>query len=157
MANSKRPRKKYTPKYNKGSGFDKMIRCSISGESMTEEYVGELELIALTALDSVTKGHGTRRDWDCLARCLNQSFVLANNGIGPEAKELLEDAQKAMLRTKDRFHQKGKIILDGDGLLSIRKALSIWSDQLRISKVGEVDSATRLVEKHYWSKDHELR
>ncbi|AHN77417.1 hypothetical protein DA70_09655 [Pandoraea pnomenusa] len=109
-------------------------------------------MVVLSAFDAVVvHGLGTRREWDCLARALNHSWVLASNGIGAEASPVLLRAQEAMRRARDRFRTAGRIGFDGDGNQALRTALDLWGEQLRMCTVGEVDAATRAVEKHYWS------
>ncbi|WP_150587017.1 hypothetical protein [Pandoraea communis] len=128
------------------------MRASIAREPVTDEYAGELEMVVLSAFDAVVvHGHGTRREWDCLARALNHSWVLASNGIGAEAAPVLERAKEAMRRARDRFTNGGRIGFDGEGNRDLRAALDLWGEQLRMCTVGEVDAATRAVEKHYWS------
>ena len=150
MSRNKKPRKRYVPRPC-GSGVPLVMRAAIAREPVTEEYAGELEIVALTAFDAVViHGQGSRREWDCLARTLNHAWVLASNGIGAEATQVLERAQAAMRRARDRFKAAGRVGFDGDGNRDLRAALDVWGRQLRLCTVGEVDAATRAVEKYYW-------
>lgn len=116
---------------------------------VTESDAGELEMVAFTALDAVTHGHGTSREWDCLSRCLNQSWTLAHQGIGAESIPMLTCAQDGMRRAVPRYDATGKFGLDGDALRDIRLALLHWGQQLRLSTIGEVDAATRAIQREY--------
>lgn len=150
MGANKKPRKAYVPRpKNEVGGLLLLSRAGISSEPVTDQYAGELEMIALTALESVVRGTGTTREWDCLARCINQSWTLAHNEIGSEVIPTLHAANDAMKRMAKRFKAGQPMGFDGEGLTAVRRALEIWGDQLRISTIGEVDAATRVVEKHY--------
>lgn len=151
MSRNKKPRKRYSPRPC-GSGVPLVMRAAIAREPVTDEHAGELEMVVLSAFDAVVvHGLGTRREWDCLARALNHSWVLASNGIGVEATPVLQQAKEAMRRARDRFGSTGRIGFDGDGNRALRAALDLWGKQLRMCTVGEVDAATRAVERHYWS------
>ena len=126
-----------------------LVAASVAHVPVTDSDAGELEMVALTALDAVAHGHGTRREWDSIARCLNHSWTLARQGIGGEAIPTLVRAQDGMRRAVPRYDRIGKFGLDGDGLRDVRAALSLWGGQLRISTIGEVDAATRVIEREY--------
>ena len=151
MARSKRPRKAYRPKAcTPLDGYMKLTRAGVARLPMEEGDAGELELVVLSALEAISHGHGTPNEWNSVARAINHSWTLANQGIGSEVIGPLAEAEDAMRRAGDRFYKVGKVALDGDGLRAVREAIELWGQQLRICTVGEVDAATRLVEREYW-------
>lgn len=131
------------------SALNRLMGAQIANEPMTDADAGELEIAVLTSLDAVTRGHGTTREWDSLARCINQSWTLANKGIGAEMIPLLIEAQEAMRRVAKRFRETGKVAFDGEGLQTVREAISTWGAQIRLCTVGEIYAATNVVAKHY--------
>lgn len=150
MARSQKPRKRYTPRVaSPFAGISLLMGAQIAKDPMTDSDAGELELVVLAALDAVTRGHGTTREWDALARCLNQAWTLAHNGVGAEAIPVLRRAQDAMRRVAARFKQTDKVVFDGEGLKQVREAIDVWGQQIRISTVGEIAESARVVAKHY--------
>ena len=154
MPRSKKPRNKpYRPRpVDPMHGYMKLTRCAVSSISMTEEDAGELEVVVLTALEEMRKGTGTPNEWNSVARGINHAWTLAKNGIGEQALPAIDDAEAAMRRAEKRYYDTGRLLLDGDGLRAVRLALDLWGQQLRLSTVGEVDAATRAVERKYWEK-----
>jgi len=150
MPASKKPRKPYRPKSRLPfGGISLLMGAQIAKEPMTDDDASELEMAVLTALDMVAHGHGTTREWDSLARCLNQAWTLAHNGTGPEMIPMLMEAQDAMRRMAKRYRETGKVVFDGAGLQSVREAIAKWGEQIRICTVGEIHAATTVVAKHY--------
>jgi hypothetical protein len=153
MSRNKKPRKPYRPKAAAPfAGISLLMGAQIAKDPMTDSDASELEIVALTALDAIAHGHGTRREWDALTRCINQSWTLANRDIGAEAIPVLLRAKEAMSRVAVRFMQAGKIAFDGDGLQAVREAIVTWGAQIRIATVGEIAESARMVEKHYPEK-----
>ncbi len=152
MSRSTKPRKRYVPRVPASSGLNVLIAASIAHEPLDDGDAGEFELIVLSALEAVTHGHGTRREWDSIANALNQAWTLAHNGIGAEMIPTLSAAQDGMRRAVPRFDRTGKVALDGDALRDVRHALTLWGQQLRMCTIGEVDAATRLVQREYWKR-----
>lgn len=144
--------KKYNPRaVDHNACITAITRAKILREPVNDDFAGSLEIIVLSALDTVMRGYGTRSEWDSIANALNQSWLLCSGGIGPEAVPVLEVAQEAMKRMVPRFEQTGRLEFGSDDdLHAVREGLSIWSQQMRMVTIGEMDAATRAVEKHYW-------
>ncbi len=118
-------------------------------EQCPDEYIERIDLLTLSAVEAITHGHGTKAEWDSVALTLNQAWILAKQGIGPEAIPVLEEAQDAMRRAIPRFHQSGKIALDGDGIKAVRDAINLWREQIKLSTFGQVEESARVVAKFY--------
>lgn len=151
MATKKR-NKKYNPRaVDRNACITAITRAKILREPVNDDFAGSLEIIVLSALDTVMRGYGTRSEWDSIANALNQSWLLCSGGIGPEGVPVLEVAQEAMKRMVPRFEQTGRLEFGSDDdLHAVEDGLSIWSQQMRMVTIGEMDAATRAVEKHYW-------
>jgi hypothetical protein len=126
-------------------------RYSVRQQPVDDEFAAPLEIAAYTALDTITRGHGGKSQWDILARCLNQSWLLAKGGLGAEAKQTLDESHQVMRRMIPGFEATGKVafVSAGDQQI-VEDALTLWSQQLRMAKIGEIDAATRIVEREYW-------
>ena len=126
-------------------------RQKVRRELVTEDFAAEFEMAALTALDAVTRGYGAKSQWDTLANCLNHGWLLARNGIGHEAREAFNEAHEAMRRAIPGFEATGRIaFVSKADQLTVEHALATWSAQLRMATIGEIDAATRIVEREYW-------
>lgn len=126
-------------------------RYAIRQEPVDEQFAAPLEIAAYTALDTITRGHGGKNQWDLVARCLNTSWIFAKGGLGHEAMEVLDASHAAMRRMIPRFEKTGQVAFASDADQKIvEEALAIWGQQLRLATIGEVDAATRFVEREYW-------
>lgn len=145
--------KKYNPRsIDRNACITAITRAKILREPVNDDFAGSLEIIVLSALDTVMRGYGTRSEWDSIANALNQAWLLASGGVGAEGIPALELALEAMKRTLPEFDATGKIrFVTVDDLRLVEEALSVWSGQLRLVSIGELDAATRAVEKHYWN------
>jgi len=152
-----KPKPKRTKKYNpravdRNACITAITRAKILREPVNDDFAGSLEIIVLSALDTVMRGYGTRSEWDSIANALNQSWLLCSGGVATEGIPELEAAMEAMKRAVPGFDATGKLQFVSDADLHlVEEGLSIWSAQLRMVSIGELDSATRLVEKSYWN------
>lgn len=151
--------KKYNPRaVDRNACIAAITRAKILREPVNDDFAGSLEIIVLSALDTVMRGYGTRSEWDSIANALNQGWVLMHGGIGEEGKPTLESAQDAMKRMVPRFEQTGRVVFgSGHDLQAVREGLAIWSAQIRMLTIAEMDAATRTVEKHYWKTPEKRR
>lgn len=154
MAGNKKPRKAYKPRGITGAAraFVCLTMAQVKASAITEESAAPLETAVMTALEEMRKGTATPHEWNSVARGVNHAWTLAQHGIGEEALPAIADAEAGMKRAEKRYHDTGRLLLDGDGLKAVRLALDLWGAQLRLCTVGEVDKATRLVEQKYWEK-----
>ena len=126
-------------------------RYAIRQEPVDDEFAAPLEIAAYTALDTITRGHGGKSQWDLLARCLNQAWLLCRGGLGFEAKAALDEAHEAMRRMIPHFEKTGQVAFASvaDQKL-VEQALVLWGEQLRMANIGQIDQASRIVDREYW-------
>lgn len=121
------------------------IEYAIKGATLLEEKeLQKLRIFELSSLDSISKGKGTKEDWDCLANVLNLTQIMAEHGIGPEAMESCLRAQKALEEAQQRYSQLGRVVLTGPGIQACRDMLEYAALQQ-----GSVDRSTfeRMIQK----------
>jgi hypothetical protein len=153
VSRSQKPRhKKRTPIYvNKQACLIAIERARVERSPVAEAFASEFEMAALTSLDAVTRGHGTKSQWDTLANCLNHGWLLAKGGIGFEAQPAFASAQEAMRRMIPEFDRSGRVVFASTAdRVIVEHALANWSQQIRMATVGEIHDATMVVEKLYW-------
>lgn len=126
-------------------------RFAVRQQPVDDEFAAPLEIAAYTALDTITRGHGGKNQWDLLARCLNMSWLLARGGLGAEAKVALDESHEAMRRMIPGFNKTGIVAFSSEeDQKTVEVALGLWSQQLRMAKIGEIDAASRIVDREYW-------
>ncbi len=76
-----------------------------------------------SALDAITKGHGTVQDWRTLVDVLNLSEVMAKGGLGPEVLPVCAQAQEALHKAAMRYQETMRMGLDGPGIQAIRELI----------------------------------
>ena len=100
------------------------IDVAIAGARLvSQKELNYLRQRELTSLESITKGKGTKQDWQELVDVLNITQMMGMNGIGPEALESCKRGFEAMIEAKQRFDRTGKMGLSGTGLNAIRDVL----------------------------------
>ena len=88
------------------------------------DKLDKLRLTEYSALDSITKGHGTIQDWHTLTQVLNLSETMARHGVGrDEVLPVCEKAQKALHEAALRYQKTNKLGLTGEGIKSIRELI----------------------------------
>ena len=88
------------------------------------DKLDKLRLAEYSALDSITKGHGTIQDWHTLTQVLNLSETMARHGIGrDEVLPVCEKAQKALHDAALRYQKTNKLGLTGEGIKAIRELI----------------------------------
>lgn len=152
MAGNKRNGKAYRPRPVKiNACLIALERNKVLKQAVTEDFSNEFELAALAALDAVTRGHGTKDQWDVLANCLNHSWILARGGLGAEARDLVNDAHEAMRRMVPMYHQTGKLaFVSASDQSTVEQAIATWIEQLKLVTLGEMNAALEVVEREYW-------
>jgi len=95
---------------------------AIIGASITHrEKLDKLRMLEYSALEAMTKGHGTVTDWRTLVDVLNLSEMMARNGIGKdEVMPICQKAQDALHQAAERYQSTMKMGLSGEGIQAIR-------------------------------------
>ena len=85
----------------------------------------------LAALEAMSKGSGTRVEWQDLTDMLNVCEVMAMEGIGPEAFLSCRDAQEALIEAARRYESTQKMGLSGVGIQALREVYEYHDLQRR--------------------------
>ena len=95
---------------------------AIIGASITHrEKLDKLRMLEYSALEAMTKGHGTVTDWRTLVDVLNLSEMMARNGIGKdEVMPICQKAQDALHQAAERYQSTLKMGLSGQGIQAVR-------------------------------------
>jgi len=95
---------------------------AIIGASITHrEKLDKLRMLEYSALEAMTKGHGTVTDWRTLVDVLNLSEMMARNGIGKdEVMPICQKAQDALHQAAERYQNTMKMGLSGQGIQAVR-------------------------------------
>ena len=95
---------------------------AIIGASITHrEKLDKLRMLEYSALEAMTKGHGTVTDWRTLVDVLNLSEMMARNGIGKdEVMPICQKAQDALHQAAERYQSTMKMGLSGQGIQAVR-------------------------------------
>ena len=152
MAANRKPRRAYRPRMvNPNACMIALERFKVLRQDVNEAFAGEFEMAALTSLDAVTRGYGQKSQWDTLANCLNQAWLFAKGGLGSEALETFNAAHEAMRRMIPGYEATGNLAFTSPADQAIvEEAVALWGQQLRMATIGEVDAATKIVEREYW-------
>jgi hypothetical protein len=59
-----------------------------------------------------------------------------------------------MRRMIPLFQETGKVAFANEAdQKTVEAALALWGQQLRMARIGEVDAASRIVEREYWKHE----
>jgi hypothetical protein len=97
------------------------IAHAVVGAAITPRAtLDKLRFLEYSALDAITKGHGTVQDWRTLVDVLNLSEVMGKSGLGPEVLPVCAKAQEALHKAAMRYQETMRMGLDGPGIQAIR-------------------------------------
>jgi len=98
------------------------IQHGIIGAAITQrDKLDKLRMLEYSALEAMTKGHGTVTDWRTLVDVLNLSEMMARNGIGKdEVMPICQKAQDALHQAAERYQNTMKMGLSGEGIQAVR-------------------------------------
>lgn len=83
--------------------------------------------------------------WYELAAPLNMALVLCERGFGPEYEGEIKSAMLGMMRARYRADRAGVLALDGDAIKSIRTALELHDEQLKVANRSELRAAAKTI------------
>lgn len=134
------------------AAINKLMAVHVAHQEMTESDVDDMEITVLAAVECIAKGYGTVSHYDEIAHVINQSWILATErGIGEEAKPYLLVAQDGMNRLAKRYKKTGKVRFDAVCLEAVRRVIEIWSHQLLLCNLAEVNQSAEIAERHFWN------
>jgi hypothetical protein len=97
------------------------ITHAIVGSAITHrDKLDKLRMLEYSALEAITKGHGTVADWRTLVDVLNLSEMMGKNGVGPEVLPICEKAQESLHKAAMRYQETFRMGLDGEGIKACR-------------------------------------
>jgi hypothetical protein len=97
------------------------VTHAIVGAAITQrDKLDKLRLLEYSALDAITRGHGTVQDWRTLVDVLNLSEIMARGGVGAEVLPICEKAQESLHKAAMRYQETMRMGLDGEGIKAIR-------------------------------------
>jgi hypothetical protein len=104
-------------------GFD-AVAHAIAGACITNKAsLDALQIRELSAVESITHGHGTVQDWRDLADVINLCETAAKMGIGPESLPACAKAQEALIQAAHRYETTGRMGLTGEGIVALRDVI----------------------------------
>ena len=95
---------------------------AIVGASITHrDKLDKLRMLEYSALEAMTKGHGTVTDWRTLVDVLNLSETMARHNIGKdEVLPVCQKAQEALHQAAERYQKTLSMGLSGEGIKAVR-------------------------------------
>lgn len=102
------------------------VSHAIVGASITHrDKLDKLRMMEYSALEAMTKGHGTVTDWRTLVDVLNLSETMARHGIGKdEVLPVCQKAQEALHQAAERHQRTMAMGLSGEGIQAVRELIA---------------------------------
>ena len=109
------------------------IQHALEGAALVDgKPLEELRTRELLAIEAFRAGTATPNDWRSISAMVNIAEVMAKGGIGPEALEWCNVAERQMLEDHERFEKTGKMGTTAAGLTAYREVYE-YHDLQRIS------------------------
>lgn len=97
------------------------IQHAIEGASLTPDSIlDKLRARELAAVEAFRTGDATLQEWADLTSMLNLCETMAKGGIGPEALEACERAERELIAAGLRFEKTRRMATSGPGLQAFR-------------------------------------
>ncbi len=101
-----------------------VVAHAIAGAAITtQEILDKLRMAEYSSLDTIIHGQGTTAHWQVLANLLNVAQCMAEEGIGPEVLPYCEKVQKALIKAAEYYSKTRRLVLDAEGIRSIRELI----------------------------------
>lgn len=121
------------------------VAHAIAGAAITTpDVLAKLRMVEYNALDSITRGEGTKEHWQILCNMLNVAECMAEEGIGPEVLPYCEKVQNALIKASANYEKYKRIIFDAEGIKSVRELIEYADLQQKSISRAEFE---RLIEK----------
>lgn len=150
MPTSKKPRKRYHPKFDnlRGPARDRARALAFndghvltlrkaSQQKLDGDQVRNLQLLANSARDAMEKGKGTQQDVYYLAFVSNVCLLLCERGIGPEFIDEVRLAQEHIVGLLTRLNRGEHLTLTGPGIAAVRRLLELHDAQVAVPDYTE--------------------
>ena len=100
------------------------VAHAIAGAAITtQDVLDKLRMAEYSSLDSLIRGEGTTAHWQVIANTLNVAQCMADEGIGPEVLPYCEKVQKALIKAAEYYGKTRRLVLDAEGIKSIRELI----------------------------------
>lgn len=142
MATNKKPKKRRTQIVRL---HDPLAYVLAGVRPAPSDYQTKLSMKHHLAMQSLTKGIGTRTDWQIVAESLNVSLAIAQLGRGKEFVPEIELAQSAMLNIMYRSKDTGQMTFKGLEIAAVNDILGLHDEQIAQAPLIEVTQAVRNV------------
>ena len=121
------------------------IAHAIAGASITPRAeLDKLLMRELSALDDMTKGKASLKQWYDLANVVNLCETLAHEKVGAEALESCGIAQDALIEAAKRFQDTKRMGLSGIGIQALRDVISFHDLQRSSIPRSQYEAIIRL-------------
>jgi hypothetical protein len=142
MPKSSAPKKKYRPK---GLMRDPVKFVLMGMRPAEQDAQLKMKICLHSAMANLTKGAGTRSDWEELANGLNVGLVLCEMGYGKEFVEDLVSAQASMVLLRERYKETGRFIFRAEEMRCVNSALDIHDQQIELAPLKDFERAIMAV------------
>lgn len=144
MPSNSKPRKKYRPKPVLLNPIDHVVQ---GVKPPAPDRVLKVQAINHGALHSLTRGKGTKADWDHVTWALNTALLLCELDVGAEYKDDVLAAMKAHNACGIRHVRGHNFGYTGPELMDVNRAMGMHDLQMPLVTVAEYESAQREVER----------
>lgn len=144
MAGNSKPRKKMKQRPIRRSGGLFVIHKLRQDESrkkfMTSEEVTKHSVAFHTAVDLMVAGQANLYNFDTLIHSTNVMCIISEE-MAQDLLPIVLPCLDGLARAKKRFHETGKIGLDGDALTALKAAATLHEQLLNQCTAGELSDA----------------
>lgn len=138
MASNKKPPKKYRPRPVIADPLNYVIN---GFKPVKAEHSLRVKLINHGSLLALTRGQGTRSEWDYMCTALNVAVVLAEQGVGDDYIEDIKAAMQAHAQCGKRYFKGQSFGYTGEQLSAVNVGLEIHDAQMDIVTVAQMERA----------------
>jgi len=144
-----KPRKKYVPKRCfQGGGLLALLRIEARAENaspLRDDQKDDLGRNYWLSFTNLTQGIASYQSWEVCVGSLNMGLVLAEKVFQGQGEEEMVAALDGLFKAKLRGDKTDRYRLDGDGIQSVREALTIHDQQMQLAHRREIVDAIATV------------
>lgn len=154
MANNKKPRKRYRPK----PVIADPVNYVVNGfKPVLQSHALRVKLINHGSLLALTRGQGTRTDWEYICAALNVAIVLAEQGVGEDYYDEIKAAMQAHAQCGKRYFKGQSFGYTGEQLNAVNLGLEVHDAQIDTVTVAQMEKAHLEVAKRIQDKNFTYR
>lgn len=134
------------------------VTHAIEGAAITSEaLLNQLRARELAAVEAFRTGSATLQEWADITGMLNICETMARGGIGPEALEACERAERELIAAGLRFEKTRRMATSGPGLQAFRDIFQFHDLQRQCVSRAEYDRWIKKTSLRTKSKAPEVR